>query len=96
MTDNKNSLGPNSKLGFLYKKCTIKPYVISKIAHVPEYMDALLSYEGSLDDYSVYSIIRDTYKKMYEQNKGHDLARSILKQVSRDVTGDPQTWRNEI
>ena len=83
-------------MSFLYKKCTlIKSGVISKLALVPEYMEALNDFRGNLDDQSVYEIVKAVYKKLYDEGRGSDTARSILKQISRDVTGDSQTWRNE-
>jgi hypothetical protein len=90
----RSKISSNDVLGFLYKTCKkIKPITISKIAHVREYMDALIQYDGYLDDATVYAVLRKTYFEVCESRTGFKLARDILKQVSKAVTGDPQSWR---
>lgn len=90
------TLKSNTEFGFLYKKLTrIRPNVISKIALVPEYMDALKEYKGTFSDEVVYRIIMETFKKMLADGKGYYTARDVMNKVSRDVTGSSSTWQNE-
>lgn len=42
-------LQANKELGFLYKKCSIRPYVISQMALVPEYVEAIKAYKGEIN-----------------------------------------------
>lgn len=86
----------NEELGFLYKKCKlIRPWVISALVFVPEYMDALKSYPGSLNDETVFEVIKNTYVGMLERGEGYRTARAIAKRVSQDVRGDPQAWQEK-
>ena len=90
----KSKVGRNAELGFLYKKLSlIRANVISEIALVPEYMDALKSCTSPLNDRVVYEIIRATYKRMLLENKGYRTARDVMNKVSKDVTGDSTTWQ---
>lgn len=84
----------NKELGFLYKKCKkIRPYVISQIALVPEYIEALKAYTGSLDDDSVYEVIKGTFKNMLADGKGYRTARDAMNKISKDVKGDSFAWQ---
>lgn len=88
-----NTLTANSEFGFLYKKCQkIRPYVLSMIALVPEYMEALKSYDGELNDETIYEIVRDEYLKMYNAHNSKRVARNIVNKISKDVKGDSLAW----
>lgn len=81
-------------MSFLYKKCKkIRPYVISEISLVKEYMDALKDYSGSLDDNSVYDIIKETYLGMMERGEDYRTARDVINKVSKDVMGSSEAWK---
>ena len=92
----KCTLSRNEELGFLYKNCTkIRSYVISEIALVPEFMESLKGYTGTLDDGSVYEVLKKTYKQMLADGKGYRTAKAVVSKISKDVTGDSASWRNE-
>lgn len=96
MNNSKNTnLGRNSELGFLYKKLSIRPSIISKMALVPEFVEALKSYSGALDDHTVYEVIKKTYKQMLLDGKSYRTARDVMNKVSKDVTGESSTWQND-
>lgn len=96
MDEKDSTLKHNDEMGFLYKKCKlIKPYVISLIALVPEFMDALKAYTGTLDDNSVYEIIKETYKSMMSNGNTYRTARDAMNKISRDVKGDSGFWLND-
>ena len=83
-----------NELWFLYKKCKrIRPVVISKIQLVDEYMQALREYPGSLNDETVFEIIRDVYNGMCERGESYRTARDVVNKVSRDLYGDPHAWQ---
>lgn len=93
---NGDGLKPNTELGFLYKKTHIRPGVISAMALVPEFMEALKAYQGSLTDQSVYEVLKETYKQMLADGKNYRTARDVMNKVSMDVTGDSFTWHSDI
>lgn len=84
----------NSQLGFLYKKTSIRPYVISQIALVPEFMEALMAFDGTFDNEVVYNILRTVYLKMVAEGKSYRTARDTMNKVSKDVKGDSSAWQN--
>ena len=85
-----------NELTFLYKKCQkIRPWVISQMALVPEYMSALKEYTGNLDDESVYRIISYVYRDMLSNGQGYRTARDVVNKVSKDVRGDSSAWQSE-
>lgn len=88
-------LNTNEEFGFLYKKTSIRPSVISLIAFVPEYMEALRNFNGTLDDQSIYEIIKSEYKKILNEGKGDRYSRSIMKRISKDVKGDSLAWQKD-
>lgn len=90
-----SKLGRNEELSFLYKKLSIRPYVVTLIAMVPEYMDALKSTKETLNDNSVYEIIKKTYLQMCDEGKSYKTARDVMNKVSRDVMGDSSAWKTE-
>ena len=97
MEKEKNSnLGRNGEFGFLYKKLSIRPYVISLIELVPEYMDALKSSKAPLNDKTVYEIIKNTYIQMYNNGEDSKTSRNILNKISQDVMGSSHAWQNDI
>lgn len=92
------TVGINREVGFLYKKCKkIKPSVISAMALVPEFIEVIKAYEGSIDDETVYELLREKSKEMYNRGKGglYRTARDVMKKVSRDVKGDTLVWERE-
>lgn len=96
MQPQKNThLGRNSELGFLYKKLTIRASVISQIAFVPEYVEALKTFSGTLNNKTVYEVIKSTYKQMLSEGKSYRTARDVMNKVSKDVTGDSSSWMND-
>ena len=86
---------PHSELGFLYKKTTFRPSIISRIQYIPEYTEALLNDTRSLNDQLVYEILKKTYKQMCSDGKYYPSARGILNQISKDVMGDSSAWQND-
>lgn len=88
------NLGRNSELSFLYKKLTIRANVISEMAFVPEFIEALKQFDGVLTDKSVYEILRKTYKQMLIDDKSYRTARDVMNKVSKDVMGDSAAWQN--
>jgi hypothetical protein len=90
----KVELLPNKKLGFLYRKSSLKANVISKIALVPEFMAALKSYHGELKDEVIYEILKETTKQMIANKVCYRTALDVMNKVSKAVTGDSFTWRN--
>lgn len=89
-------LQASKDLGFLYKKCTIRPYVISQMALVPEYVDAIKAHKGEINNQTVYEIVGSVYLKMLSEGKNFRTATDVMNKVSKDVTGDSATWRNGI
>lgn len=79
-------------LGFLYKKCSIHPYIISNIADVPEYLNAVKKFDGDLNDDSIYEIIRDSYIQMLSEKKSSSIAKRVMRNISKSVKGDPNLW----
>lgn len=79
-------------LGFLYKKCSIPPYIISSIADVPEYLNAVKVFDGDLNDNSIYEIIRDAYVRMLSEKKFSSIARSVMRNISKSVKGNSDLW----
>ncbi len=87
-------LPTNKEFGFLYKKCQkIRPWVLSEITLVPEFMEALRSYEGTLDDDAVFEIIKKRYIEMYEKKQSYRTARAVMNAISKDVKGDSSAWQ---
>lgn len=85
---------PNTEMGFLYKKCTcIRPYVISQLALVPEFMDALKSFNGSFNDEVVYNILKDVSQKMIQDGTMYRTARGIMNKISKDVKNNSFAWK---
>lgn len=104
MSDNKNevsinkTVGINKELSFLYVKCKkIKPSVITEMALVPEFMQVIKEYEGTITDEVVYALLREKSKEMYARGKGglYRTARDVMKKVSRDVKGDTLIWEKD-
>ena len=98
VSENKKRRGPrqNKPLWFLYGKCRlIKPYTIGKISYIPSFQNALLEYENSLDDLSIYIILKYTYLRIMDENggKGFEHGTAVMNEVSKAVTGDPKIWR---
>lgn len=93
--EDKHSLKRNQEFSFLYKNTSIRGMVISKMTFVPEYMDALRAYKGTLDDNAVYEVIRATYLKMLENGTAYKTAKDVLRKVSKDVKGDSLAWETE-
>lgn len=89
-------LQANKELGFLYKKCSIRPYVISQMALVPEYVEAIKAHKGEINNRVVYEIIRKVYLKMLSEGKNFRTATDVMNKVSKDVTGDSATWREGV
>lgn len=96
LSEKKNILQRNEEFGFLYKNCKkIRAYVISQIALVPEFMQALREFDGTLDDNTVYEVLKKTYIQMLADGRGYRTAKSALNKVSKDVTGNTATWRDQ-
>lgn len=95
MNRNGDGLKPNTELGFLYKKSSIRPGVISKLSLVPEFVEALKSYKGNLDDAAIYEILKCTFKQMLADGKGYRTARDIMNKVSKDIIGDSSAWQKD-
>lgn len=92
----KNNNLPVNELGFLYKKCKkIRPWVISELAFVPEYMDAIKSFTGMIDDDAVYSIVCREYKAMIATGSGYRTARDVINKISKDVKGSSSAWQED-
>lgn len=89
-------LQANKELGFLYKKCSIRPYVISQMALIPEYVEAIKAYKGEINNQVVYEIVRKVYLKMLSEGKNFRTATDVMNKVSKDVTGDSATWREGV
>lgn len=94
-TKRNTNLGRNAELGFLYKIVSYRANVISEMAFVPEYIEAIKSYSGDLNDRAVYEVIKITYKKMLADGKSYRTARDVMLKVSKDYTGDSMTWEND-
>jgi len=89
-------LQSNKELGFLYKKCSIRPYVISQMALVPEYVEAIKAYTGEVNNQIVYDAVKSVYLKMLSEGKNTRTSTDVMNKVSKDVTGDSATWRKDI
>lgn len=93
---NNTHLPNNNELSFLYKKSKINPSTISRIALVPEFMDALKKYKGDLTDDSIYEILKSESNRMLAKDKKISrAARQIMYRVSETVTGDKNGWKDE-
>lgn len=87
---------PVNELGFLYKKCKkIRPWVISELALVSEYMEAIKSFTGVIDDDVVYSIVCREYKAMLADGSDYRTARDVINKISKDVTGSSFSWQEK-
>lgn len=94
--DKKHKLKDNAEVGFLYEKCKlVKPNVISKMVFTPEYIEAIKAYDGYINDYVLYNIIRKKYKEMQAEGKDYRTARDIMRKISRDVKGDSLAFEKE-
>lgn len=83
-----------SDLRFLYKKCKkIKPYTITAILRIPQFVDALSKHSGFIDDEVVYEVLRERYIQMMDDGKSFRPATNVLNQVSLAVVGDKSAWR---
>lgn len=92
----KIKFGYNADFGFLYKKLSIiSPSVISMMVYVPEYIEALKASSETLDDQTVYKILKTTYKKMLADGKDSRKARYIMTRISREVMGNSTAWQND-
>lgn len=89
-------LQANKELGFLYKKCTIRPYVVSQMALVPEFVEAIKAITGEINNRVVYETIRKVQLKMMSEGKNSRTSTDVMNKVSKDVTGDSKTWREGI
>lgn len=88
------NLGRNSEFGFLYKKLSIRPSVISKMVFVPEYLEALKTTTKDLNDITVYEILKETFVEMCNDGKDYRTARDVMNKVSKDVMGDSSAWKD--
>lgn len=95
MDKEEHVLDHNDDLGFLYKKTSIRPGVISKLNFVPEFIEALKVYDGCLNDISVYEVLKKTYKQMLADGKSYRTARDIMNKISKDVMGDGSAWHKD-
>ncbi len=86
-----------NEIRVLYHKCEkIRPWVISEMGYVPEYMRVVRQvYEdgGVLNDQVIFQIVRDVYKELYRQGNGYKKARDVVNKISKDVYGDPHAWQ---
>lgn len=88
--------GHSEGLGFLYKKLTIiSPCSISHIFLVPEYVEALKASSATLDDKTVYEIVKSVYKQLLADDKDSRNARYVIKRISKEVMGDSAAWQND-
>ncbi len=92
---NGKNISHNDEFGFLYKKTSIRPSVISAIATIPDYMEALRAFTGTLDDQSVYEIIKATYTNILAEGRSNRASRSVMKRISKDVKGDSLAWQKD-
>lgn len=92
MTKN-TKLPPNKELGFMYKKCSFRPAVVSLIALVPEFSNAIKSYKYTINNQSVFFILRDEYLKMIFSGTVSSNATNIMNSISKDLFGDRRAWR---
>ena len=87
----------NEEFGFLYKKCRkVKPYVITAISHVPQFMEAIRQADKSgitWSDVQLYEVLKMKYLRMISYGKSFPIATNIMNKVSKAVTGSPSTWR---
>lgn len=87
----------NAALGYVYKVTNIRPFVISLMSNVPEYIDAIQNHDGLLTDKVVYDILKDRSKKILADNGVLPrCAKNILNAISKDVTGDSSSWKKEL
>jgi len=75
-------------LTFLYKKCVkLRPSVITDLAWVPEYMDALEAYKGSINDNVVLDIVGLTHAELVAAGKDYRFANKVFEKIYADVNG---------
>lgn len=89
-------LRANKELGFLYRRCSIRPYVISQMALIPEFVEAIKGCTGEVNNQVVYETIKDVYIKMLSEGRNTRTSTDVMNKVSRDVTGSSATWREDI
>ena len=83
----------NDDLGFLYKKSSFRPIIITKIALVPEFMEAIKSCKRTLTDEVIYGVLRETYLEMIFTGKKTAKATDIMNCISKDLFGSSSSWR---
>lgn len=87
----------NDEFGFLYKKCkTVKPIIISAIANIPEFMEAIRDADVSgifWCDQTLYDVLRRKSLKMVKDGVAYHSATNIMNRISKAVTGSADTWK---
>ena len=88
-------LSYNAPLSRLYSSCpSFRRTVIDAFQTVPEFQNALLSYDGEFNERVVFELLRLVYYKIEIWSHKQD-ARKLLNKISRTLTGDPRAWRIE-
>lgn len=87
-------LVPNTEIGFLYRKCKkIKPGTISMMNWVPEFNEVIKNYQGGFNDEVVFQLVSIKFNEMYANGEAYRTATRVIKKISREVTGDPNAWK---
>lgn len=70
----------------------INIYVINKIAEVPEFVEALKAYKGTLSDNVVYEVLKSEYKKEMLNGDRKQIKNRILNRISFKLKGNREAW----
>ena len=92
MPDEVNS----DELWYVFARCTIRRSTIRNIFVYPEYVNAIKSYSGAINNEALYEIIKNEYVRLLRQGERMRGFRHVMNKVSLDVTGKTDTWREEV
>lgn len=93
LMDVENQEAVDENAAMLYNSCKrINIYIISKIAEVPEFVEALKAYKGTLSDNVVYEVLKSEYKKEMLDGNKNQTKNNILNRISYKLKGNREAW----
>lgn len=91
--DVENQKAVDENAAMLYNSCKkINIYVINKIAEIPEFVEALKAYKGTLSDNVVYEVLKSEYKKEMLNGDKSPIKNGILNRISKKIKGNREAW----
>lgn len=65
-----------------------------KISFIPEFVEALKSFDGELDSETAYEVLKTVSNQMIKDGKMRKNVRQTMNHVSKFVKGDNRLWNN--